>query len=129
MWHLGLIYKLVCLKVPYYIIMIVWAFLKDRTFVVKIDGEVSSIKLIICGVVFDKRIKFSAHVDKLDEKIRDRINILKILSYDKNFGLDKSTLVNMDLRNDFEIIQNNAIRIIFNLKLSDIILFLITKYR
>ena len=99
--------------------MIVWAFLKDRTFVVKIDGEVSSIKLIICGVVFDKRIKFSAHVDKLDEKIRDRINILKILSYDKNFGLDKSTLVNMDLRNDFEIIQNNAIRIIFNLKLSD----------
>jgi hypothetical protein len=68
------------------------------------------------------------------------MNILKILSYDKNFGLDKITLVNiyktlirsvmdyacvtlaalsLDLRKDFEVIQNNAIRIIFNLRMTD----------
>jgi hypothetical protein len=259
-WHMGLIYKLVCLKVPYYLIMIIWAFLKNRTFVVKVEGVMSGIKIIICGVpqggvlsptlfsiyvndvplatgenektllfaddivyihsyrfreknkllvnakkeaqnvaqkylgeleswmsrwrlslaphkcaqitltkardvahdglslklynkdipevenpkflgiVFDRKLKFTAHVDNLDEKIRDRMNILKILSYDKNFSLDKTTLVNIykslirsvmdyacvtlaalsvDLRRDFEVIQNNAIRIIFNLKLSD----------
>jgi hypothetical protein len=49
-WHLGVIYKLYLLKVPYYLISIIWAFLNDRTFVVKVDGEKSSIRIIICGV-------------------------------------------------------------------------------
>ena len=49
-WHLGVIYKLVLLKVPYYLITIIWAFLKNRTFVVKIDGVKSSVRVIICGV-------------------------------------------------------------------------------
>jgi hypothetical protein len=50
LWHLGLIYKLVCLKVPLYLITIIWEFLKNRTFVVKVDGVHSEIKFIVCGV-------------------------------------------------------------------------------
>ena len=32
---------------------------------------------------------------QLDEKIRDRMSIRQILSYDKNFSLDKAVLVNI----------------------------------
>ena len=50
----------------------------------------------LLGIVFDRKLKFDAHVDKqLDEQIRDRMSILKILSYDKNFSLDKAVLVNI----------------------------------
>jgi hypothetical protein len=259
-WHLGVIYKLIQLKVPYYLIVIIWAFLSDRTFVVKVDGVKSSIRIIICGVpqggvlsptlfslyindlplaegeeektllfaddivyllqyrfrknkkvipeakgiaektaqdylsrleewmstwrlslaphkcaqitltkakdshkdkmtlrlygdeipedlnpkflgiVFDRRLNFSNHLNSLDAKIRDRMNLLKILAYDKNWRLNRHLLVKIykvlirsvldyacvslagltsDLRKSFEIIQNNALRIILNIKLSD----------
>jgi hypothetical protein len=259
-WHLGVIYKLYLLKVPYYLISIIWAFLNDRTFVVKVDDEKSSIRIIICGVpqggvlsptlfslyindiplaegedektllfaddivyilqyrfkrngkclpdakgmaqtkaqnyldrleewmstwrlslaphkcaqitfsksknhsldkmrlnlyqveipedqspkflgiIFDRRLNFSNHLNSLDAKIRDRMNLLKILTYDKNWCLNRHLLikiyktlirsvldyacvtlagVTVDLRKSFEIIQNNAFRIIFNIKLSD----------
>jgi hypothetical protein len=49
-WHNGLIHKLVELKVPYYLIMIIKKFLENRTFVVKIDGTESGIYFIFCGI-------------------------------------------------------------------------------
>ena len=49
-WHQGLIYKLFMIKVPYYLIKIIANFLGGRTFVVKIEGKVSSVRSIICGV-------------------------------------------------------------------------------
>ena len=259
-WHLGVIFKLYLLKVPYYLISIIWAFLKERTFEVKVDGEKSSIRKISCGVpqggvlsptlfslfindvplaegedektllfaddivyilqyrfrknkklildakktaqikaqeylnkledwmstwrlslaphkcaqitlskardnsedkmllklynvevqedqspkflgiVFDRRLNFSNHLNSLDTKIRDRMNLLKILAYDKNWRLNQHLLLKIykvlirsildyacvslaaltiDLRKKFEIIQNNALRIILNIKLSD----------
>jgi len=214
-WHGGLIYKLVCLKVPYYLITIIWAFLCERTFVVKVEGELSDVRVIICGVpqggvlsptlfsvyvndvplsmivnsktllfaddivflmsyaykeknkvlknakaeaqaaaqvylsqleqwmsrwrltlaphkcqqitfskarditqdrmtlklynteipeenkpkflgiIFDKKLQFRDHIESLDKKIRDRINILKILAYDKNWSLNRQILVSI----------------------------------
>jgi hypothetical protein len=91
------------------------------------------------GIVFDRRLNFSGHFS-LDAKIRDRMNLLKILAYDKNWKLNRDLLIKIyktlirsvldyacvslaaltvDLRKSFEIIQNNALRIILNIKLSD----------
>lgn len=49
-WHKGLIYKLIVLKVPYYLVKIIEDFLKGRTFCVKIEGVYSEVKIIVCGV-------------------------------------------------------------------------------
>jgi hypothetical protein len=49
-WHGGLIYKLFLIKVPYYLIMVIWDFLKDRKFMVKIDNCFSEKRDIECGV-------------------------------------------------------------------------------
>ena len=48
--HRGLIYKMIKMKVPYYLVRIMVSFLRDRTFVVKINGEFSSVKIIGAGV-------------------------------------------------------------------------------
>ena len=49
-WHQGLLYKLHVIKVPFYLIKIIASFLKDRTFVVKVEGKFSTKRIIICGV-------------------------------------------------------------------------------
>ena len=49
-WHNGLLYKLLELKVPIYLILIIKSFLENRTFSVKIDGKESGIFFIFCGV-------------------------------------------------------------------------------
>ena len=49
-WHEGLLYKLYCLGIPYYLLMIIKDFLKDRTFTVKVNGIFSSHRKIGCGV-------------------------------------------------------------------------------
>ena len=86
------------------------------------------------------KLNFSNHLNSLDAKVRDRMNLLKILAYDKNCRLNHHLLVKIykilirsvldfacislaaltvDIRKSFEIIQNNALRIIFNVKWSD----------
>ena len=58
-WPLGVIYKFTnLLKVPFYLISIIWALLNDRTFKVKIEGgwEKSSIRIIKCGVPQGARV-------------------------------------------------------------------------
>ena len=88
------------------------------------------------GIVFDDRLSFDKHLEHLDNKILDRINILKILSYDKNWHLSTTILVRTykvllrsvldyacvttvacleKVLNDFETIQNNVLRIIFKI--------------
>jgi hypothetical protein len=42
------------------------------------------------GIIFDKKLLF-----RLDKKIRDRFNILKILAYDKNWSLNRQILVSI----------------------------------
>ena len=260
-WHKGLIYKLFELKVPFYLIAIISAFLKDRTFQVKVEGCFSSTYIIKCGVpqggvlsptlfsiyindipiittdkeicllfaddlvyqlrykykeknklienakleaekrvqeylnkleqwtndwrltlaphkcgqitftkaknqetddllnvrlynvnipiekfpkflgiLFDRRLSFREHCLNVDNKIFDRMNILKILSFDKNWRLDEKTLIRMyksivrsvidyacvtsqafncDSKKDYEIIQNDALRIIFRKTIMD----------
>ena len=49
-WQDGLFFKLVKLKVPYYLIRVIASFLNGRTFAVKVDGEMSIIHVIECGV-------------------------------------------------------------------------------
>ena len=49
-WHAGLIYKLIGLKVPMYIIRFVKSFLTDRTFRVKVNGAYSDPHPVTCSV-------------------------------------------------------------------------------
>ena len=92
------------------------------------------------GIIFDARLSFDAHLISLKEKIRDRINILKILSWDKNWRLkihfllnvykvlvrsllDYSSIISAACPNDVtkaqEIMQNDALRVIFKKSLLD----------
>ena len=47
----------------------------------------------ILGIIFDRRLTFDKHFESIDLKLIDRLNILKILSYDKNWRLDTTTLI------------------------------------
>ena len=47
------------------------------------------------GIVFDARLNFEAHHEALKAKINDRINILKVLSFDKQWHLEPKFLVNI----------------------------------
>ena len=49
-WHAGLIYKLIGLKVPMYIIRFIKSFLTDRTFRVKVNGAYSDPHPVTCSV-------------------------------------------------------------------------------
>lgn len=83
---------------------------------------------------FDRRLTFSSHFDQVDKKLTDRLNILKILSYDQNWRLNTITLIrifkslvrsvidyacvtsiacNKDIVKHYETLQNDALRIIF----------------
>ena len=49
-WHQGLLFKLIKLKTPYYLVRILQEFLSDRSFMVKVGNNVSSERPIECGV-------------------------------------------------------------------------------
>ena len=49
-WHQGLILKLISIKVPYYLVKIIMAFLNERTFKVLVGEKTSSLKKISAGV-------------------------------------------------------------------------------
>ena len=49
-WHQGLIYKLIKINTPQYIIRIVYSFLKERTFQVAVNSTLSNIKSVPFGV-------------------------------------------------------------------------------
>jgi hypothetical protein len=92
------------------------------------------------GIVFDQRLKFDKHLLSVIKKVNERLNILKILSYDKKWNLSEGVLIkvymslirsvldyccvtsgacNNDVVNKFEQIQNSALRIIFKVSLID----------
>ena len=86
------------------------------------------------GIIFDRRLTFDKHFELIELKLIDRLNILKILSYDKNWRLDTTTLIriykslvrsvldyacvtsvacNKNIVRNFETLQNDALRIIY----------------
>ena len=92
------------------------------------------------GVVFDRKLNFESNVEAIKKKTGDRLNLLKILSYDRTWRLNTPTLVAMykslvlsvldyaaitvgacsqRVKNDYEVIQNNALRIILKISLLD----------
>ena len=92
------------------------------------------------GVVFDARLNFQANIQSIRKKVGDRINLLKILSYDKTWRLNQVTLVKMykclvrsvldyasitsgalnkKSRDDLETLQNNSLRVILKKRLLD----------
>ena len=92
------------------------------------------------GITFDTRLKFDKHLEKVKEKVNDRINILKVLSYDRCWGLNVNYLLSvykvlvrsvMDYANvvtaacnikvvrDLEVLQNDALRVIFKKSVMD----------
>ena len=92
------------------------------------------------GIIIDARFSFDAHLLSLKEKIRDRINILRILTWDKNWRLkihfllnfykvlvrsllDYSSIISAAYTNDvtkaLEVMQNDALRVIFKKSLLD----------
>jgi hypothetical protein len=92
------------------------------------------------GIKFDKRLTYKEQINHIKDKVSDRISILKILSYDKHMRVDEKILVNVYkilvrsvidysslLINDMskthvkelETIQNNSLRAIFKIKMTD----------
>ena len=86
------------------------------------------------GIVFDPRLNFEKHLENVKTKVNDRINVLRVLSFDRNWSLNSKFLVNiykvlvrsvMDYANvissacdkkvirAFEVLQNDALRVIF----------------
>ena len=49
-WHAGIIYKLILLKVPKYIVRFIKSFLTDRTFRVKVNDSLSETRKVSCSV-------------------------------------------------------------------------------
>jgi hypothetical protein len=47
------------------------------------------------GIVFDKRLSFINHLDSIKKKTNDRLNLLKVLSYDANWRLNEKLLLSM----------------------------------
>ena len=89
------------------------------------------------GLRFDPFMSWTNHMDHVIKKAKERVNIIRILSYYEKWRTDKSTLVNIYIsltRSIFEYmgfiytqlsepnkkkicaIENNALRIIFNKK-------------
>ena len=92
------------------------------------------------GIIFDRRLNFKTHYEAMDKKLFDRINLLKILSYDDNWKLGEHILIRIykylvrsviyytcvttfaqsnEVTKRFEIIQNDALRIILKKKRID----------
>ena len=90
------------------------------------------------GIIFDSKLSFEAHFQHIKKKVGDRINLLKILSYDRTWRLDEKLLVKiykslvcsvldyasvctgaMKDCKVLEILQNNALRVIFKKTLLD----------
>ena len=92
------------------------------------------------GIKFDRYMNGSAQVNEIKDKVKSRLNLLKIISYKKNWQLNEKTLINMykslvrsitdysaylscfiptSMSEQLERVQNSALRIIFKTKLSD----------
>jgi len=95
----------------------------------------------LLGMKFDRRLNFGAQASALKTKAAERLNILKILSYDRNRRLDYGTLIKIykslvlsildytafmfgtissSYMNTLEAVQNNALRILFRLQRDEI---------
>jgi hypothetical protein len=91
------------------------------------------------GIKIDESLKFASHINKIEASCLNRVNILKILSH-KSWKLNSITLVNIykslirsimeyscilvpmiknELLNKLTIIQNNCMRIIRGVNLTD----------
>ena len=89
------------------------------------------------GIKFDRRLNFGAQVENIKKKASDRLNILKVLKYNKQWKLDESLLIKIykslirsvldyssfligsispSYLKSIESIQNQALRIIFDKK-------------
>jgi hypothetical protein len=92
------------------------------------------------GLVLDRRLNFDGHYQAINKKIIERINILKILSFDPNWRLSPPILVriykslirsvmdyasvisiacNKEVVKALEIIQNDSLRVIFKKTIMD----------
>ena len=92
------------------------------------------------GIKFDKYMNGSAQVNEIKNKVKNRLNLLKILSFKKHWYLNEKTLINIykslvrsiidysaylssfipnSMTNQLERIQNSALRTIFKANLSD----------
>jgi hypothetical protein len=91
-------------------------------------------EVMFLGVVLDERLNFKAHIDLVKKKAISRLNIIKTVSH-RSWKLSKSTLINLytslirsvfeysailaprlsnQLKNQLQIIQNNALRSILH---------------
>ena len=92
------------------------------------------------GITFDSRLGFEKHFEKVKDKVKERINVLKVLSYDKSWSLNVKFLLSiykvlirsvMDYANvitaacnekvvkELEVLQNDALRVIFKKSILD----------
>ena len=116
--------------------------LKEGNFNLKIHDE--KIKFDpnpkLLGIKFDRFINGSSQVNEIEEKVKNRLHLLRILSYKKQWQLNEKTLLSIykslvrsitdysefissfisaSMSDQLERIQNAALRIIFRTNLSD----------
>ena len=116
--------------------------IKENTINLRIRNEILSFdpNPKFLGVKFDKNLNGSAQINDIKEKIKGHLNILRILSYKKQWKLYEKTLINiykslirsiLDYSAFFssyilnsqieqlERIQNTALRVIFRVNQTD----------
>ena len=111
--------------------------LKVKIYGIEIPVEINPKFL---GVTMDRRLNFEKYFEIVNKKIIDRMNILKILSFDKNWRLNTRILIRMykalvrsvldyafvtsiacnkEVVNALEVIQNDALRVIYKKTVMD----------
>jgi hypothetical protein len=116
--------------------------IKHDAMSIKLHGEIipEDVSPKFLGITFDQKMKFNTHIEKIKRKIVDRMNLLKILSFDKHWRLSVDILIKMykvlvrsvidyanviapvvsvSVMEDLEVLQNNALRIILKKRLLD----------
>jgi hypothetical protein len=114
----------------------------DKSLNVTINGQKISFEKNpkFLGIKFDGYLNGSEHIDEIKEKTKNRLNILRILSFKKRWMINVNVLINIykslirsiidysaflvSFASDSQLerlerIQNEALRIIFKVKKSD----------
>lgn len=98
-WIKGLIYNLIILKFPLYLIYLLYSYLSDRKFYVVVNGVKSSVRSILAGVPQGSvlgPLMFILYIDKIVTILKNNVNLAAFaddtIAYKHSYRID--TIVN-----------------------------------